>query len=113
MYGAYVVRTWLWWFLDGTGERYPLYKVRPALLRDSEQGRVVWLVLIVVVHNDAYKQLQHYIDPQEHKEVDIDRHYLHRNSRFSWQLSIVLFKVHSEVSPLLLCASIEHSLTQD
>ena len=46
-----------------------MHEVRPALLRDREEGRVVRLVLVEVVHNDPHKQLQAKVDSKEDEQV--------------------------------------------
>ncbi len=35
---------------------------------------MVGFVLVVVVDDDTHKQLQNYVDSNEHKQVDVDGH---------------------------------------
>ncbi len=37
---------------------------------------MVGFVLVVVVDNDTHKQLQNYVDTNEHKQVYVDGHHL-------------------------------------
>lgn len=62
--------------LDWSSERDSLDQVRPPLLGDSEQSRVVWLVLIEIVHHDTNEELQAKVHSQEDENVDVNAHEL-------------------------------------
>jgi len=69
-----------WRLLDGPGERDSLEQFRPSLLGDGEEGGVVWLVLIEVVHDDAHEYLQHKVHTDEDEDMDVHEHELARET---------------------------------
>ncbi len=69
--------TWRRGFFDRSCERYSLEQLRPPLLRDGEESRVVWLVLVEIIHHNAHKYLEAKIHTDEDEDVNVDKHVLH------------------------------------
>ena len=61
---------------DGSGERDSLEQFSPSLLGDGQEGGVVRLVLIEVVHHNAHKYLQHKVHTDEDEDMDVNKHVL-------------------------------------
>ena len=96
------VRTWGRWLFDGPIERDPLSQILPPFLSNSEQGRVVWLMLIEVVDDYAKEQLQTKVHSKEHIYMKEDFHILRVYMKLfwcSWHNNTMHTKLNSSVSP--------------